>query len=105
MIEKIVNKYLEKYKLKLVNEKEYENIYKYRATRGELKRTIEDYNTVIIDLANTSTVKFLKDKLISKNIDVSNMSKEEMQQIFIDKFSKEFKKSQIRLDSNNKNSL
>ena len=73
IIRKMVDKYMKRKDLMVVNQKEYENMIKYRATRGELKNIIDDFNELL---------------------DTKNKTKEELQMSLIETLQKEFKKAQ-----------
>lgn len=95
MIEKLVNKYLSKKKLKTVTEKEYENMINYRATRGELKRVIDDNNILVDFIASKATGEDLKRILKEKQVEIQpHCAKEFLINEFIKRFKKEFKKSE-----------
>lgn len=95
MLSKLVNKYLEKKKLKTVNEKEYENMIKYRATRGELKRIIDDNNILVDFIISKCTSRDLENLLEQKNVEIQpHSAKEFLINEFIKYYKKEFKKSE-----------
>lgn len=94
MFEKIAKRYIKKHGLKIVNEKEYENVNKYRSVRGELKKTIDDYNELVDIYLNTASAKELKDFLSNKlNITINTNKKEEIQKAIAEELKKEFKKN------------
>lgn len=92
MFKKVIELYLKKTKQKLVTDKDFEHILNYRATRGELKTVIDDYNVLLQKASLSMTVKDMnvilnekiKEKLPSKKTDV--------QSLFYDTLKKEFKK-------------
>lgn len=93
MIQKFIDWYLKKKNLKTVNEKEYDHVIQYRATRGQLKKVIDDNNELVSLMANSLSLKSLKTALINKGIDNVPSSKEDLQKLFIDTYTKEFKKN------------
>lgn len=94
MFEKIAKRYIKKHGLKIVNEKEYENVNKYRSVRGELKKTIDDYNELVDIYLNAASAKELKDFLSNKlNITINTNKKEEIQKAIAEELKKEFKKN------------
>ena len=95
MIRKIIDKYLDKKGLKVVNKKEYENMIKYRATRGELKRIIDDNNLLVDFIVTKATGEDLKRLLEQKHIEIQpHSTKDFLINEFINHFKKEFKKSE-----------
>lgn len=95
MIQKLVDIYLSKQKLKTVTEKEYENMINYRATRGELKRLIDDNNIMVNFITSKATSEDLRKILKEKQVEIQpHCAKEFLINEFIKRFKKEFKKSE-----------
>lgn len=95
MIRKVINKILNKKSLKIITDKEFENIIKYRATRGELKHAIDDNNILIDYVIKKATIKDLENLLTQKKVSFKpNLDKTSLINIFINSFKKEFKKSE-----------
>ena len=95
MIRKVINKILNKKSLKIITEKEIENIIKYRTTRGELKHAIDDNNILIDYVIKKATIKDLENLLTQKKVSFKpNLDKTSLINIFINSFKKEFKKSE-----------
>lgn len=93
MIRKLVDKYLAKKNLTAVNETEFKNMLRYRATRGELKKTIDDFNSLLQKYVYTASVKEMKELLEAKKIEDIPTKKDEIQALFVKTFIKEFKKN------------
>ena len=95
MIRKVINKILNKKSLKIITDKEIENIIKYRTTRGELKHAIDDNNILIDYVIKKATIKDLENLLTQKKVSFKpNLDKTSLINIFINSFKKEFKKSE-----------
>lgn len=95
MIRKVINKILNKKSLKIITDKEFENIIKYRTTRGELKHAIDDNNILIDYVIKKATIKDLENLLTQKKVSFKpNLDKTSLINIFINSFKKEFKKSE-----------
>lgn len=92
MLKKFVEKYLSKQGLKTVNEKEYENMIRYRATRGLLKKIVDEHNELVDLIATSVTTKILKEALTRKGIEDLPTNRGELQKLFLDTYEKEFKK-------------
>lgn len=93
MIRKLVDKYLAKKNLTAVNETEFKNMLRYRATRGELKKTIDDFNALLKKYVYTASIKEMKELLEEKHIEEIPVKKDEVQELFVKTFIKEFKKN------------
>ena len=88
IIRKMVDKYMKHKDLMVVNQKEYENMIKYRATRGELKNIIDDFNIKML------STKALTELAKENKLETKNKTKEELQMSLIETLQKEFKKAQ-----------
>ena len=94
MFKKIAERYIKKNNLKVVNEKEYENVQKFRETRRQLKEVIDDYNDLVEQFAQAANVRELKDYLATHaNATVNGTKKEDIQKAAVDILKKEFKKN------------
>lgn len=90
---KFMKKYLEKRGYKVVNEKEFDNISKYRSSRNELKEVTDAYNNLVAFCAENLSSKDLIALLDEKKIGVkAGTKKEDIVDIFKDNFYIEFKK-------------
>lgn len=95
MIKKVIDKILDRKGLKIITAKEFDNMIKYRATRGELKHSIDDNNILVEYISKKATVKDLEELLTKKEISFKpNLDKNSLINIFINSFKKEFKKSE-----------
>lgn len=94
IIRKMVDKYMKHKDLMVVNQKEYENMIKYRATRGELKNIIDDFNELLDTHIKMLSIKALTELAKENKLETKNKTKEELQMSLIETLQKEFKKAQ-----------
>lgn len=91
MIKKLLDRYCKKHELVLVTLKEQSNLGRYRAARGELKKSIDDYNKLLAMFVENTTTKQLKEILREKNIEEIPTDKAELQLKVTQLLQKEFK--------------
>lgn len=90
---KFMKNYLEKRGYKVVSEKEFDNISKYRSARNELKEVIDRYNDLVAFCADSLSAKDLTSLLDERKIGVkAGTKRDELVDIFKDNFYIEFKK-------------
>lgn len=91
MIKKILDRYCKKHELTLVTLKEQSNLGRYRAARGELKKSIDDYNKLLAMFVENTTTKQLKEILREKNVEEIPADKAGLQLKVTQLLQKEFK--------------
>lgn len=90
---KFMKNYLEKRGYKVVSEKEFDNISKYRTARNELKDVTDRYNDLVAFCADNLSAKDLTLLLDERKIGVkAGTKRDELVNIFKDNFYIEFKK-------------
>ncbi len=95
MIKKVIGKILDKKGMKIITYKEFDNMIRYRATRGELKHSIDDNNILVEYVLKKATIKDLEELLTKKEVSFKpNLDRKSLINIFINSFKKEFKKSE-----------
>lgn len=91
MIKKLLDRYCKKHELVLVTLKEQSNLGRYRAARGELKKSIDDYNKLLSMFVENTTTKQLKEILREKNVEEIPTDKAGLQLKVAQLLQKEFK--------------
>lgn len=79
--------------IKAISEKEFENIQKYRAVKGQLKKVIDDHNELVGLVAISLSSKGLKNAIECKGIQTKNLTREELEETFKELYQQTFKKS------------
>lgn len=94
MLRKILDRYCKKHDLAIITQKEQSNLGRYRAARGELKRTMDDYNALVEYVAHAmnkgQVFKFLQHKNIEYNKEIT---KENAAELLVTNLRKEFPKN------------